>query len=257
MNRFGRWPVEALESDDLTLSADSLPDPLPDGPLLHHAVFAPCRYEPNYPYPLLIWLHGPGDDEEQVGRIMPYVSLRNYLAIGPRGCSPPLPGQAGYRWQQSEDAIRAAEESVFGCLDIASQQYNIARDRIFIGGYRCGGTMALRIGMRNPQAFAGAVSLGGRFPTELAPLSQLRHLRRLPLLIAQGREATECPVQRTCEELQLFHAASLQVALRLYPHDEELTTQMLQDMNAWMMECITGVKPETPQEAGLYPAKAN
>jgi phospholipase/carboxylesterase len=220
-------------------------------------VFAPCRYEPNYAYPLLIWLHGPGDDEEQVGRIMPYVSLRNYVAIGPRGGSPPLPGQAGYRWQQSAEAILAAEESVFGCLDLACQQFHVAPDRIFIGGYRCGGTMALRIAMRNPHAFAGAVSLGGPFPTDHAPLSQLRHLRRLPLLIAQGREAAEGPAQRTCEDLRLFHIASLRVALRLYVQDEELTTQMLQDMNAWMMECITGVKAESSQEAGLYPAKAN
>ena len=27
------------------------------------AVFAPLHYEANYAYPLLVWLHGPADDE--------------------------------------------------------------------------------------------------------------------------------------------------------------------------------------------------
>jgi phospholipase/carboxylesterase len=257
MNRFGRWPLEALESDETTLGADSSPEPAADGSLWHHTVFAPCRYEPNYPYPLLIWLHGPGDDEDQLSRIMPHVSLRNLVAVGPRGCSAPLPGQTGYRWEQSEEAILAAEQNVFACLDIACRQFHIAPDRVFIGGYRCGGTMALRIGMRNPGAFAGAISLGAPFPTDHAPLAQLRHLRRLPLLIVQGREIAQGPVYRTCDELRLFHAACLQVALRLYPHDDELTTQMLRDMNDWIMECVTGVKSESSQGIGLYHAKAN
>ena len=42
-----------------------------------HAFFAPLHYESNYAYPLLVWLHGSGDDESQLKRIMPLVSLRN------------------------------------------------------------------------------------------------------------------------------------------------------------------------------------
>src|SRR4051794_19841644 len=49
------------------------------------AVFAPLHYESNYAYPLLVWLHGPGDDESQLKRIMPLISMRNYVGVGPRG----------------------------------------------------------------------------------------------------------------------------------------------------------------------------
>src|SRR5210317_946248 len=51
-----------------------------------HAFFAPLHYEPKYSYPLMVWLHGPGhDDERQLVRIMPMISMRNYAAAAPRG----------------------------------------------------------------------------------------------------------------------------------------------------------------------------
>ena len=50
-----------------------------------HTIFAPLHYEPGYSYPLLVWLHGPGCDERQLLRIMPLVSMRNYVAVAPRG----------------------------------------------------------------------------------------------------------------------------------------------------------------------------
>ena len=49
------------------------------------AVFAPLHYTPKYDYPLIVWLHGPGGDQRQLLRIMPVVSLRNYIAVAPQG----------------------------------------------------------------------------------------------------------------------------------------------------------------------------
>ena len=66
-----------------------------------HCIFTPVHYERNYAYPLIVWLHGPDDDEHQVTRIMPHVSIRNYVAVGPRGtlASRDVPG--GYGWSQT------------------------------------------------------------------------------------------------------------------------------------------------------------
>ena len=52
-----------------------------------HALFAPMHYEPGYAYPLIVWLHGTGGDQRQLQRVMPLVSMRNYVAITPRGIS--------------------------------------------------------------------------------------------------------------------------------------------------------------------------
>src|SRR5436190_13378061 len=47
--------------------------------------FLPTGYEPNYPYPLLVFLHGHGSSEEQVLRFAPRLSRRNYICIALRG----------------------------------------------------------------------------------------------------------------------------------------------------------------------------
>src|SRR6516162_9927262 len=50
--------------------------------------FLPTGYEPNYPYPLLVFLHGHGGSEEQILRLAPQLSRRNYICIGLRGPRP-------------------------------------------------------------------------------------------------------------------------------------------------------------------------
>ena len=57
-----------------------------------YALFAPLHYESGYAYPLIVWLHGRGNDERQLLRIMPQVSMRNYVAVAPRGLGGPTGG---------------------------------------------------------------------------------------------------------------------------------------------------------------------
>jgi predicted esterase len=108
--------------------------------------------------------------------------------------------------------------------------------------------MALRIALQHPERFAGVASIGGPFPEGAAPLTRLRQLRGLPMLIAQGRDSLEYPLQQSCEELRLFHAASLRVSIRQYPVADDLTTAMLSDLNAWLMEQVTGICLEPSDE---------
>lgn len=213
-----------------------------------HALFVPMHYEPNYSYPLVVWLHGPGDDERQLQRIMPLISLRNYLAVGPRATAN-VKGRRGYEWRQSEREIDAAESAVFHCIDLVSERFNVASQRVFLAGFAGGGTMAFRLGLRHPQRFAGVLSLCGAFPSGHMPLARLSQARRLPLFIAHGRDAENYSVDQSCDELRLFHSAGLSVTLRQYPCGEELTTNMLSDMDRWMMELVTGVEHAPASEA--------
>src|ERR1700693_1850354 len=63
--------------------------------------FLPAGYEPRYPYPLLVFFHGHGGNEEQILRLAPRLSRRNYISIGLRGpvsASPLGDDTAGYAW---------------------------------------------------------------------------------------------------------------------------------------------------------------
>lgn len=202
-----------------------------------HALFAPLHYEPNYAYPLVVWLHGSEDNERQLKRIMPLVSMRNYVAVAPRGTASDH-ADCSYRWQQTEEQIWQAEQRVFDCVERVQKKFNIHADRIFLAGLGCGGTMAFRIALNNPQQFAGVLSLGGPFPTGLRPLQRLDAARQLPLFLASGCESERYPMAAVCQDLRLFHSAGLSVSLRQYPCGDELTTHMLADMDRWIMDRV-------------------
>ncbi len=224
---------------------------------LSYTTFAPLHYEENYSYPLLIWLHGPGDDERQVQRIMPLISMRNYVAVGLRAPERDKEHHQGFRWPVGDSGMFSAEQGVFECIEIAAKKFHIARHRIFLGGYQCGGTTAFRLALKHPHYFAGVLSVGGPFPMGNCPLRHLDQVRRLPLFIAHCRDSLTYPVERTCEELRLFHAAGLHVTLRQYPCGDELDSQMLHDMDVWMMELITGMSASADDEMATHPGEEN
>jgi len=225
-----------------------------DRPAPPHCLLAPESYEPNYAYPLVVWLHSTGGSERELRQVMPLISLRNYVSAAVRG---PAACQVGYDWPQTKDAIAAAEARVADAVTRAENRFHIHRQRIFLAGYEAGGTMAVRLALRNPQQYAGGVSLNGPFPAEHAPLARLMQIRQSRILIAHCRDSQTYTTERVCRELALFHAAGLSVTLRQYPCEDELTTQMLSDMDAWLMEQVTGVRTTDVLEPAPLPSEWN
>lgn len=210
------------------------------------ALFAPMHYEPGYAYPLVVWLHGSGAGEQQLLRVMPLVSIRNYVAVGPRGTfynENASEGARGYRWQQTERHIAAAEHRVFEAIELARSKYHVNPGRIFLAGFDSGGTMALRIALAHPQRFRGVVSLGGPLPTGGTPLSGLTEARRLPVFLAAGHRSPAFGPERLCDNLRLLHTAGIFTTPRQYPCGQELSPQMLTDVDRWIIEQITNPRP--------------
>jgi phospholipase/carboxylesterase len=208
------------------------------------------HYEPGYAYPLIVWLHGRGGDERQLQRVMPLVSMRNYVAVAPRGIGLPAgPRREQYSWLQTEEHIQQAEQRVFDGVDAAARKFNIASQRIFLAGFDAGGTMAMRIALGRPDRFAGVASFCGALPMGHAPLGNLVTARRLWVLLASGRGSLAYPAEQVCEDLRLLHSAGISTTLRQYPCGQELTPQMLADLNRWIIEQIA---PQ-PAEADATP----
>jgi phospholipase/carboxylesterase len=201
---------------------------------LHLALFAPLHYEPNYAYPLVIWLHGRQGSEHDLLRIMPHLSLRNYVAVAPRGTEKI---DRFYDWSRAN--CRLAEQRVLRCLEAAQTKYNISPRRIYLAGMENGGAMAIEIALRHPEIFAGAISLGGGFPSGGAPLANLEAAREVPLFLTSYQDSSFYPTDRACNDLRLFHAAGLRVMLRQYPGKDGLCKLVLADLDRWIMEQVT------------------
>lgn len=203
--------------------------------------FAPLHYEPNYAYPLIVWLHGSGDSERQLRRVMPKISLRNYAAVAPRGTS--TIGneiEGGYGWQQMPSEIEQAHNDVVACVEAASLRFNVAPNRVFLAGFGAGGTMALRVAMMYPELFAGVASLAGGFPDGHCPLSRIAAARGIPVFLAHGRNSVHYHEDQVCQDLRLLHSAGISVTLRQYPCSDELTPGMMKDLDVWLMQIVTG-----------------
>jgi phospholipase/carboxylesterase len=221
-----------FQVESASFSASSLAFP--------HVIFAPLHYEPGYSYPLIVWLHGRGSDERQLPRIMPLVSMRNYVAVALRGIQtgPNQLGRERYDWLQTEDHIQQAEQRVFDSIELATRTHNISSRRVFLVGFDSGGTMALRLAMSHPSRFAGVISLCGALPTGRALFSDLAAARRLGMFLATGRTSRDYAATQVCQDLRLLHTAGLSVTLRQYPCGHELQPQMLSDVDRWIIEQI-------------------
>ena len=130
---------------------DTFCEPPPELPQVGHSVFVPLHYEKKYSYPLVVWLHGSADDQGQLKKVMPHISMRNFIGISP--CGTELiadelhtDGYLGYTWQQEAADITLAFERVSTCIATAKKRFNVNASKVFLAGCDDGGTMALRLG---------------------------------------------------------------------------------------------------------------
>ena len=210
---------------------------------LPYSTFAPIHYEEGYAYPLVVWLHDSASSEQELRQVMPLVSMRNYVAIAPRGTCPDGKHRGRYDWKQTSDSIESAQSLIADCISLAEQRFNIHEKRIFLVGRGAGGTMAVRTAWNDPNRFAGVVSINGPLPTQLSPLRRVNELRRVPCLLTTSRDSESYPSDQVCQDLRLLHVAGCTVALRQYPGCDNLTSNMLSDLDRWLMELVCSGNP--------------
>ncbi len=207
--------------------------------------FLPVRYEPGYRYPLVVWLHNNGFNETQVRQVMPHLSTRNYVGVGVRGSLAMDASGHRFEWSHTPAAVSRCEDAVWQAVDDACERYSIHRDRVFIAGYGAGGTMARRVAFQRSNQFAGCIALGGRMPRGNAVLSNLVSTRNLKNLWAVAIENPELREEQFEDDMRLVANARLRLDVRRYTTDDEMMTEVLRDVNAWMMRIVTGA-PEDP-----------
>jgi phospholipase/carboxylesterase len=250
MNRLATQPLSFTEPADQTDESLSLPlDPLQSfghlsvkhgpRPSCRPAAFCPLHYERGYAYPLIVWLHGQGSSEDELRQVISRISLRNYVAVAPRGTEPHAGATlSGWTWSQESEHVETADQRVFEAIDFVRGQLNVSPKRIFLAGRGVGGTMALRIAFAHPDRFAGAISLDGLLPRSGQPLHRINELREMPLLVSARTNRSTCSENGLCRDLRLLHAAGMSLSLRYYPEGDSVLPLMLADIDRWIMDTI-------------------
>jgi phospholipase/carboxylesterase len=200
-------------------------------------VFIPAGYERNYAYPLLVYLHDVGQDASFLHRLMPQISLQNYV-----GCafSSPSQNKSHGAWRQQDSVVYASLDGLAQTIQNAQSRLNINDKKIFLVGAGAGGSMAMRLAFLYHDRVAGVISLNGELPTTGPWLSRLKVARHIPILMAHYRKSRSFSEQRLCENLILLHSAGFSVTMRQYPCDDSGCEQVFRDTNRWVMESVTG-----------------
>ena len=199
--------------------------------------FLPVGYEPRYAYPLLVFFHGHGGNEEQILRLAPRLSQRNFISIGlrgPVGLGPRPNGQSGYGWG---DGVHAGlvEEYLLRAVQQTRLHYHVHSERIYLAGFAEGATMAYRLGLTMPEKLAGVVSLNGNMPRQDRPLLRFPEVRSLRAFIAHGIANSVVPLSLARQDYRLLYSAGMPAELHTYPTNHRLHRDMLRDLNRWVI----------------------
>ena len=199
--------------------------------------FLPVHYEPRYPYPLLVWFHGQGGSEEQMLRLAPRLSRRNFICISLRApiCLGPRDHGLGWSWGDGTQAT-LVEDYMLRAVEQTRRKLHVHSERIYLAGYGDGAATAFRLGLTFPEKLAGVIALNGAMPRVNRPLLRLPQVRGLRVFIGHGIANSIVPQSLVRADHRLLLNAGLEVAMHTYPTTHKLHPDMLRDLNRWVIE---------------------
>ena len=194
----------------------------------------------------VVWLHGLGADGHDFEPIAPMLDLaskvrfvfphapmrkvtinagaemRAWYDIDPRA---PLAG--------TEDIRRSAEQ--IEELVQAEEERGIARSRIVLAGFSQGGVIALHLGLRSQERFAGVMALSTylhdheRIGEEVSFASI-----DTPILMAHGQMDPMIPMARAITSRDALTALGYNVEWREYGMGHQVSPQEIADIGEWL-----------------------
>ena len=201
------------------------------------SLYLPDRYESNYEYPLIIWLHSNNSDEEELFNVMPHVSDQNYMAIGFRGNQKTA---SGCTWGNSNIERALFFSELHDTLRELRREFNIHTDRIYLAGMENGATLAMQGMLHHPEWFAGAIAINGSFSQVENPLSKFRSLdeQRLLLMETTTDQQSHVDNNETIKAGRLLHSAGIDATSEIYNTTNCTNPQLLSRINHWIMQSI-------------------
>lgn len=205
--------------------------------------FLPTGYEPNYPYPLVVFFHDEGSSEEEILVLAPRLSRRNYICIslrGPLALGTREDGRQGYGWGSCGEHDSFVEEYMVRAVEQTRRSYHVHSERIYLAGVGEGASLAYRLGLNLAGKVAGVVAINGIMPrpTNGEPLFRLPDVRQLRIWIGHSSANTLVPSDTARRDFRLLYAAGVDVRMQSYATTHKLHFDMLRDVNHWIMDKV-------------------
>lgn len=169
-------------------------------------IVPPEKLKIDEPAPLIIAFHGYGDragnypelwrgPAEQIGAII--AAPQGERSVG-----------SGFAWGDVDKADAVLLET----LEKVEELYAIDRDRVVVTGFSQGGFIAMELGIRHPDLFAGVIPIAGPYVPEIDAPTQVAGDYPKYYFIVGSRDRTADEVRRAAAD---FQAAGYEVELKV------------------------------------------
>jgi predicted esterase len=170
-------------------------------------VFPPAGRERGRPAPLIVALHGSGGTAESFAPVWRRAaSDLGAVLVVPEGVERAGPG---YFWGVVEQGSHLVDRAI----DKARAEADVDDTKIVLAGFSNGASQAFIQGLREPERFAGVLSVSGFYDERVAPVPAGRRLPRFAIL--NGAQDDEAGNNRRAAEA--LRAAGASVKLSIYP----------------------------------------
>jgi phospholipase/carboxylesterase len=212
-------------------------------------IFYPPGYDPSESYPLLIALHGRGDNALNFSDIWKDISDRGIILALPEGpysygSSGPA-GSDSHSWDiitSDEELMKRADPEVMAYVAAISDEL---KERLKIGktillGFSQGAAYAYATGLKYHDRFDGLICFGGRFPDiERYPwflsADEINRASGMPVFIGHGLNDSAVSYKNAERSSEILLGNGYRVKLSLYEGGHFFTVLILDEALDWLV----------------------
>lgn len=217
-----------------------------DGKLQAYSQYLPKGFTLGQKWPLLMFLHGSGVDEQGLAANPELHKLADRLGLillFPRART-----ASGFY-------LGADERDVMQNLAVIKKRLPLDWDKTFIGGFSMGGFGAWRIGLRHPGHFAGIAVVSGipclpcagvdySANDDFNPLDFADNAKRLALFVAHGAKDSAVSIEPVREITGKLKELGVELTFKEYPCGEHSNNDWPTDLAVWLKTILSrGNKP--------------
>jgi predicted esterase len=195
-----------------------------DGTYQPYTIKLPKDYNPDRKYPLLVFLHGSGQDEQNL--LNSERSAGNFIEVAPYA-------RDMYQCYASD----SSQNDIIEAIEDVKQHFSVDKDKIIIGGFSMGGYGALRTFYEHPELYKGVAVFAGHPNLANDWLGEghpnflddkfLKNFSNIPVFIYHGRKDGALEISKAEELISKLKSKGAIVTERLienkaheYPDEE-------------------------------------
>lgn len=158
-----------------------------------YRIYIPANYDSSQPVPLVLALHGLGDNANNFQGVgfNQIADTANFIAVYPNALTDPLLGAAG--WSAGMNPLNNIDDVGFlnALLDSIQSEYSIDTNRIYVCGFSMGGFMTHKLACASGERIAAIASVAGTLPA--TSVATCTPSRAIPVLHIHGTSDQTIP----------------------------------------------------------------